>query len=47
MCEYNNKCINRVLLFNFILQNNSKIAVLTFMDVDGAFILVDLSASCC
>ncbi len=30
-----------VLLFYFILQNNSKITILTFMNVDGAFILAE------
>ncbi len=41
-----------VLLFCLILQNNIKITILTFMNVDGAFILAetrrnqeDLSAS--
>ncbi len=27
--------------FYFILQNNSKITILTFMNVDGAFILAE------
>ncbi len=41
-----------VLLYCIILQNNIKITILTFMNVDGAFILAetrrnqeDLSAS--
>ncbi len=44
MCEWFNKCINRavvsiiiiiiVLRFYFILQNNRKITILTFMNVE-------------
>ncbi len=30
------------LTFYFILQNKSKITILTFMNVDGAFILAEM-----
>ncbi len=52
MCESYNKCIIELLYgnyyyhyycftFYFILQNNSTITMLTFMNVDGAFILAE------
>ncbi len=54
IAECYNTCINTavvgviiyiiiiVLLFYFILQNKSKITILTFMNVDGAFILAEI-----
>ncbi len=33
--------LSLLLSFYFILQNNSKITILTFMNVDGAFILAE------
>ncbi len=50
--EVYSKCINKLLygnylyhyhcLFYFILQNKSTITIITFMNVDGAFILAEI-----
>ncbi len=47
MCECYDKCTNiavviiNIIVFYAILQNNSKMTILTFMNVDGAFILAE------